>query len=79
MLTTNSNYTAATIFFVVVDNIIILPPSIAILQLYLSDSVMVMNETHLSVFYSISNHARGKHSRNSVSSMARYAFTDYMI
>ncbi len=33
-----------------------------------------MNETHLSVFHSVSNRACGKHSRNSVSSAARYAF-----
>ncbi len=34
----------------------------------------VMNETHLSLFHSALNHARRKHSRNSVSSAARYAF-----
>ncbi len=35
---------------------------------------VVMNETHLSVFHSVSNRARGKHSRNSFSSTARYVF-----
>ncbi len=33
-----------------------------------------MNETHLSVFHSISNRTRVKRSRNSISSAARYAF-----
>ncbi len=33
-----------------------------------------MNE-HLSVFYSVPNRARRKHSRNSISSTARYALT----
>ncbi len=33
-----------------------------------------MNEMHLSMFHSALNHAHGKHSRNSVSSAARYAF-----
>ncbi len=31
-----------------------------------------MDETHLSVFHSVSNRARGRHSRNTISS--RYAF-----
>ncbi len=35
---------------------------------------VVMNETHLSVFHSALNHARGKRSRNRISSVARYAF-----
>ncbi len=30
-----------------------------------------MDETHLSVFHSVSNRARGKRSRNSISSAAR--------
>ncbi len=30
-----------------------------------------MDETHLPVFHSVSNHARGKRSRNSISSAAR--------
>ncbi len=30
-----------------------------------------------SVFHSISNRARGKHSRNSISSVARYAFNSF--
>ncbi len=30
-----------------------------------------MDETHLSVFHSVSNRARGKRSRNSISSVAR--------
>ncbi len=34
---------------------------------------VVMNETHLSVFYSVSKHAHGKSSRNRVSAAARYA------
>ncbi len=34
----------------------------------------VVNETHLSVFHSVSNRACRKRSRNSVSSAARYAF-----
>ncbi len=34
----------------------------------------VMIETHLSLFHSALNHARRKRSRNSVSSVARYAF-----
>ncbi len=34
----------------------------------------VMNETHLSVFYTVSNRACRKRSTNSVSSAARYAF-----
>ncbi len=32
---------------------------------------MRMDETHLSVFHSVSNRARGKRSRNSISSAAR--------
>ncbi len=35
---------------------------------------VVMTETHLSVFHSVSNRARRKCSRNSISSTARYAF-----
>ncbi len=35
---------------------------------------VVMNETHLSMFHSVLNRARGKRSRNSVSSAASYAF-----
>ncbi len=35
---------------------------------------VVMTETHLSVFHSVSNRARRKFSRNSISSTARYAF-----
>ncbi len=38
-----------------------------------------INETHLSVFHSVSNHARGKRSRNSVSSAARYAFNSLFL
>ncbi len=38
-----------------------------------------MIETHLSVFHSISNHAQGKCSRNSISSAARYAFNSFLI
>ncbi len=36
-----------------------------------------MDETHLSVFHSVSNRARGGRSRNSISS--RYAFNSYFI
>ncbi len=39
----------------------------------------VMNETHLFVFHSVSNRARGKRSRNSVSSAARYAFNSIVL
>ncbi len=38
-----------------------------------------MNETHLSVFHSVSNRARGKRLRNSVSSAARYAFNSFFL
>ncbi len=34
-------------------------------------SWMRMDETHLSVFHTVSNRARGKRSRNSISSAAR--------
>ncbi len=40
---------------------------------------MVMNETHLSVFYSISKRAHGKSLRNSVSSAARYTFNSFFL
>ncbi len=40
---------------------------------------LVMNETHLSVFHSVTNRARGKRSRNSVSSAARYAFNSFLV
>ncbi len=40
---------------------------------------VVMNETHLSVFYSVSKHARGKSSRNRVSAAARYAVNFFFI
>ncbi len=33
-----------------------------------------MDETHLTTFHSISNHAQGKRSRNSISSAARFFF-----
>ncbi len=33
-----------------------------------------MDETHLSLFHSVLNHAHGKHSRNNISSVARYTF-----
>ncbi len=36
-----------------------------------------MDEKHLSMFHSVSNRARGKRSRNSVSSVARYAFNSF--
>ncbi len=38
-----------------------------------------MNETHLSVFHSVSERAHGKRSRNSVSSAARYAFNLFFL
>ncbi len=37
-----------------------------------------LNETHLSVFHSALNCARGKRSRNSISSAARYAFNSFV-
>ncbi len=36
-----------------------------------------MNETLLSVFYSALNRARGKRSRDSISSAARYVFNSF--
>ncbi len=36
-----------------------------------------MDETHLSVFHSVSNRAHGKRSRNSISSASRYAFNSF--
>ncbi len=36
-----------------------------------------MDEMHLSVFHSVSNHARGKRSRNSISSAARYTLSTF--
>ncbi len=36
-----------------------------------------INEMHLSVFHSAPNRARGKRSRNSISSAARYAFNSF--
>ncbi len=36
-----------------------------------------MNETHLSVFHSISNRAHGKRSRNNISSVTRYTFNSF--
>ncbi len=36
--------------------------------------VVMSGYTHLFVFHSVSNRARGKHSRNSFSSAARYVF-----
>ncbi len=36
-----------------------------------------MDETHLSVFDSVSNRAHGKHLRNSISFAARYTFNSF--
>ncbi len=38
-----------------------------------------MDEMHLSVFHSVSNRARGRRSRNSISSAARYAFNSFFV
>ncbi len=38
-----------------------------------------MDETHLSVFHSVSNRAHGKRSRNSISSASRYAFNSFFL
>ncbi len=40
---------------------------------------MVMNETHLSVFHSVSKCAHRKRSRNIVSSAARYTFNSFFL
>ncbi len=56
---------------------IIETPRVEILPVPILDFWGPYAKLHLSVFHAVSNHARGRRSRNSISSAARYAFNSF--